>query len=325
MLLAFVGFQYRTALLVWAVLTVVCLATAVGLCAKGLGLRGTLLAGFSAFVLVYQPLYANVRTGQTYVLLLVLLVVAWWAYRRRADATAGVALGCLAAFKLAAAPLWVLLLAQRRWKALGWAATIVLAVGLSSVVLLGLQAWHTYVRVVPKWTTSSGMLVTAFQSLPGFVRHLTVVDPQLNPEPLVPAPALGTWIPGAGLAVMTGMSLFVTRGSPPSDLSFAVFVTAGTIVNPQSLDYHYVLLLLPIAILLTWARNQPRPGAPIMIGVAMFLIAADLQYRSPEMGRGALALLSYPKLYGAMILWATAVYACRERRQAAEHAGRPTD
>jgi hypothetical protein len=290
LLVPLVGFQYTTARLVWALVTVVCLAAAVGMLAKGLGLRGDVLAGFSAFVLVYQPLYADIGAGQVYVFLLALLVLGWAAYRRRADATLGLTLGCLAALKSAATPLWVLLLAQCRWKAFGWAAATVLALGLSSVALLGLQAWRT-----------------------------------LNPDPLFPAPALGAWILGPALVAMTLISCSVTRGSSPSDLSFTVFATTSTIVNPLSLDYHYVPLLLPIAILLAWARNQPRPLAPILVGLAMFLIAADLTPRTLEMGRGTLALLNYPKLYGAMILWATAVYACHQHRRVTEHAFRPAD
>lgn len=313
LLIPFIGLPFTWAHLAWAVITVVCLVSAVAMLAKGLALRGSVLAGFSALVLLYQPLFANIRAGQVYVLLLALLVVAWRGYRRGAQTRLGFALGCLAAFKLAAALLWVLLLAQRRWKALAWAATTVVALGLSSVILLGPWAWPTYVASLPELTTRPGTLLTAFQSLPGFVRHLTIADPRLNPEPLFPAPALAPWVLGAALVAMLAVSLSVTLRAPPADLAFAVFAAASTVINPQSLDYHYVLLLLPIAILLAWARNQGRTPAPILVGIATFLIAADVQSRSLEMGRGSPALLAYPKLYGAMILWGTAVWACHQR------------
>jgi hypothetical protein len=35
----------------------------------------------------------------------------------------------------------------------------------------------------------------------------------------------------------------------------------------------------------------------------VFLIAADLPYRSQQLETGAWALLAYPKLYGAVALW----------------------
>jgi hypothetical protein len=43
----------------------------------------------------------------------------------------------------------------------------------------------------------------------------------------------------------------------------------------------------------------------------MTLIALDLPYRSPRLADGAWALLAYPKLYGAWLLWGLAIWACR--------------
>jgi hypothetical protein len=40
---------------------------------------------------------------------------------------------------------------------------------------------------------------------------------------------------------------------------------------------------------------------PLLVAVA--LIAADLPYRAGRLTTGAWALLAYPKLYGAWLLW----------------------
>ena len=43
----------------------------------------------------------------------------------------------------------------------------------------------------------------------------------------------------------------------------------------------------------------------------MMLIGADLPYLSPRVADGAWALFAYPKLYGALLLWATIIWASR--------------
>jgi hypothetical protein len=71
---------------------------------------------------------------------------------------------------------------------------------------------------------------------------------------------------------------------------------------PQSLDYHYVLAIFPIVVLLSRLHERPKSTSFVMLGLATFAIAAALPYNSPRLADGAIAMLAYPKLYGALIL-----------------------
>jgi hypothetical protein len=71
---------------------------------------------------------------------------------------------------------------------------------------------------------------------------------------------------------------------------------------PQSLDYHYVLAIFPIVVLLSRLHDQPRTVAFAMLAVATIAIAAALPYNSPRLSSGLIAILAYPKLYGALLL-----------------------
>jgi hypothetical protein len=88
-----------------------------------------------------------------------------------------------------------------------------------------------------------------------------------------------------------------------SDLAFGAFVVAGLIISPVSIDYHYTIIILPILIVLKQVlKNQSRIDLGALI-IFSGLIAAYIPYTSSKVTAGWLALLAYPKLYGAVGLW----------------------
>jgi len=110
--------------------------------------------------------------------------------------------------------------------------------------------------------------------------------------------------------VMAGLSTYRAHITDRADLIFAAIVSANVILSPVSLDYHYALLLVPIVILMAWVREQAVAWPGIVLAAAMLLLAADLPYRAPQLAAGAWALLTYPTLYGAWLLWGLALWAC---------------
>lgn len=313
LLLPLAGLSYTGARVIWTLFNLVCLIGAGGWLLQQAGLRGLWGLGFIAFTLLYQPLYANFRLGQAYVLLFGLLVMAWYGYRSRRPGILGVSLGLMLALKTAGILLWPLLLIRRRWRALMWGVASVLVVVLVSLPWLGLEAWQTYFHLLPGLNARPEMAVTAYQTQLSFVRHLFTFDARWNPAPLLPASALGIWLPWVSFAVLAGLSAYWAHTMQQADLVFAAFVVANVILSPVSVDYHYTLLLVPIAVLLAWARTQMSRRLWIVLGAAISLIAADLPYRSLQQAEGARALLAYPKLYGAWLLWGLAWWACHQK------------
>jgi hypothetical protein len=95
----------------------------------------------------------------------------------------------------------------------------------------------------------------------------------------------------------------VARLRPRDDRVFAAFVIAGVVASPLSLDYTYTMLLLSSAIAFAWALERRSPMVWVLLAAAVLPVAADLPYRSPRLDHGTWALLAYPKLYGALLLW----------------------
>lgn len=334
LLLPLAWLPYAPARAVWITLNIIALAIMVFWLARQLRFTGLWLYATFIAVLLFQPVYSNIYLGQVYLFLLGLLLLAWHGYRQEKDSLSGIMLSLMLIFKLAGLFLWPLFLVRKRWRAIAWGVGITTAVILFTWPWMGTAAWQRHVITALESGGKPERLVTAHQSWTSFSGHFFIMDEQWNPAPLFDQAAVGAWLNGLGAVALLAVSLFVVYRAARSpafrelphfsgDLSFAIFVILSVILSPLALDYHYPLLLLPLAIAAAYVRAQgaevvPESGlsgsaAPRWIGgtavywlillFAFFLMAADLPYRSPRLADGAWALLAYPKLYGALLLW----------------------
>ena len=257
---------------------------------------------------VAHPVVENIQHATVYLLALAFLTVAWWGYRRERAAKTGLPLGVLLATKNAALMLWPLLIARKRWTALGWgllAAAVLMIIALPAT---GLAAWGAYAAEAAALTSNPLLAVTAYQSQLGFFRHLTGPGGAGIGDALINAPFLALAAPWAMGALLFVVSLAVARQSQNHDCVFAAFVLLGLVLSPVSSEAHYAMALLPVALLASelQTRSQHGAGAWILLAGA-FMVAADVPYRSPGFVDGARAILAYPRLYGALLLWGLAL------------------
>ncbi len=290
-------FDYTIARIIWTVLGLLIFVGAVVCTIEVLEFpkRYWLLAFIIA--LLYQPLYAQLVQGQAYLLLTGLLVVAWLGYRNQQPHLVGIAFGLMFSFKSAGSLFFVLLLFQNRWRSLAWAIGTVGFTTLITLPRVTIKAWFAYIEGLREFSSQPFTMSVGYQSLASVLKRLFIADSQWNPQPLFDAPMLGLILPLAGTLLLVGFSICALRRSLDGDLAFAMFTTAGIIISPFSGDYHYLLLLLPIAILTvrldTGWRQWLLLFAIGLIGVH-FDLTSLLQLHP---------LLAYPKLYGALILW----------------------
>jgi len=317
MLLPFAGLSYTNARVLWTLCSVLILIAASGWMVRVLRFNETWLPGLILLILLYHPLYTNIAVGQAYALLLGLLVVAWHGYRNKQDAVLGAALGVMLILKIAGIFLWLLLLVQRRWRALGWATLTTFAVTGITFSWLGPEAWQTHAQVLLDLRDHPKLSVAAYQSLHSFFHHLFVYDASWNAAPLLDASVVGRWLSRLGFFAVVGVCLYAAIRKPAkADLVFAAFVTANVILNPFTLNYHYTLLLLPLALLIRWACAKTLPWTWLGLGASIVLMANNLPHQSPRLAAGVVAFLAYPRLYGALLLWALTVWACLREKPA---------
>lgn len=314
LLLPLADLSYARARAIWVALNAVMLVAAALLIVREAGLRGLLVPAGLSLVLVWQPVYANLHQGQAYILMLLLLTLAWYGYRGRRDAMLGISLGAALLLKTAGLLIVPLLVVQRRWRALAWTVGASAGIGIVALPWIEPAAWYRYALAVLGLAHEPDLAVTAYQSLPGLLRHLTAFDAQWNPAPVINAPIAGRALQALAVAaIVAGCLLVAARSREPRNLTFAAALAATVVLSPVSLDYHYVLLLLPAVIVIAGMRERRGVGTWLLLAIGLVLIGADLPFRSPALGAGIRAILAYPKLYGGLLVCGLALWLDRPR------------
>lgn len=312
---AWVPFAYLTverARVLWVGLSVLWLAIAVGLVATQLSGSWRLsgLVGITALFTLPAPAREQFLLGQIYAFLLLLHVIGWRAYTRRQDAVAGIALGLAIALKLSGWPIGLLMLTQRRWTAV-W-SSIATAIGVAAVTLpwAGIESWRTFFFVaVPRALRRPSATLTVYQDTSGFWQHWLRYDPHLNPHPVFNAPALAG-ILTIGTATVACFALIASRR--PAYVSFAAAVALVELLSPAADQYHYIVLLLPLAVLWHESWLLRSRAALCAACVATLLIAWPMNYKAPHPAWAL--LLSYPRLIGGWIGFAALLVSWRDAR-----------
>ena len=244
--------DYPDAVLVWNVISGLALAVSLGIVAAELALPWTMLPPTLALLAICHPVYGNFYQGQLTLILLLLVTVIWALERSGRSSTAGLLLGAAATIKLFPAYLAVYYVARGRRRPLLTAAVSFLLLTLATGLVLGLDAYHDYIRVVlpgqAKFRSFSYNL-----SIAGFWHKLFNPVPETGPfDPLWLSPALAHW--GMVLTDLAITTIVVTlayraKSSSQRDLAFASTVTAMLLVSPVTWDFSLPLLLVPIAVI----------------------------------------------------------------------------
>jgi hypothetical protein len=267
----------------------------------------------------WGPLRETVGLGQAYALMLALQAVALWAVIRGRQGTAGFVVGIAVATKLAAVPVLLVLVVRGSVRALVVAAGTGLVLAAMTLGFAGVDSWARFLAVLEDDTLRPplSLAVTAYQSATGLSLHLFAPDPTWNPGAVANAPVLASVVSVVAVVAALGVTLWLgRRGSP--DIAVGMAIAAGVLVLNLAQEYHFAMLLVPAAVAL--ARlfdDRPRRGLDVVwLLAALLLLGAPLPYEDPALSAGWLALLAYPRLYGAWLLWAWLVRAGWREREA---------
>jgi len=280
----------------------------------------------TALFLWWAPLRETVGLGQAYALMLALQAVALWALLQGRFDAAGLALGIVAATKLAALPVVLLLAVRRSWRAVLVALGGVVVLTALTLDFASADSWARFVAVLADdaFRPPASLSVTAYQSATGFFQHLFAPDPQWNPGAVANLPALAALGAIATTVIALGVTLWLGRLGR-LDLAIGAAIVVGVLVLNLAQEYHFAVLLAPAVVALAHIVEVPRrrPLDVAWLAVALVLLAAPLAYEGPALSTGWLALLAYPRLYGAWLLWAwliRALWLDRARRPASHQA-----
>ncbi len=310
MMVGLAALSPHAARIAWTLGNLALMVATLALLGWELGLGGIGLSLLALIALGFTPISENFRLGQAYILLLFLYTLALRGFLRGENWLLGLSLALLLMLKSAGWPLLLLLLLQRRWRALGFTLAGIALILVGGLPWIGLDSWRAYVLALPDigrgpWTAS-----IFYQTTNSLWQHLFRYDPQWNPGAVADLPALAAVLALLSAGAALAVTMWCARRDRPLDLVFAAFVTLAVLLAPVGEQHHHTVLLLPLAVVL--ARiGQAGPSRPTiaqwlewaLAAVALILLAKYVDLRNAEtVGWGA--LLSYPRVYGTWLLWA---------------------
>lgn len=284
-----------------------------------------------ALCIANGPLINSVREGNTTHFVLLMLIAASFAFEKKRDGVAGMWLALAAVIKLPLLLIGLWLLARRLWKATAaYAGTLALIAG-ASVLRFGWdlhQRWYEQcVRPFSQHPLGAfnvqsidGMLVRFFTGATHLYDWLPIQDID---------PAFFFWKKALAIALVAAVAVCLVRaGQRPVDSrgnnerveELGIVLTAALILSPLSWTHYYLLLLLPIAWLITRHPEAKQGATAASLGLAALLVS--LPVVMPEEGLLpaqplAAALASSVYVCGALLLLALLL-----RQRAASGSGR---
>jgi hypothetical protein len=303
----------RTAWLALSILAFV--ASAALIMADAWRHEGELPAAVVPLVLATPSVVANLHNAQAYLFVAALYGAAAVALLDGRDRLAGAALGAGFLLKSAGLPIILLAAFHKRTRAVAAAGVVVGAGALAVSLRTGWAMWPSYVSYVIGWVQRPSASVTASQTTYSLFRHLCVQDPQWNPYPAAACGTVAAFAPpllvGGAFAVTAWLS---RRAAAPAWIAAGLCLCALDV--PTAEDPHFATLGIPLVLLIARWRGQ---GAirwwPWVVYAA--LVFVPLAYTARRYVDGWSAVLAYPRLYAAWILWAIAIADMRRSATAA--------
>jgi len=293
---------------VWLFASVALFTGAVFALARERGRRDRAVPVVALLLALLAPaVLTNIRIGQGYLIVFALFAAVLIAFAERRDALGGIALGLLLGLKTSGTALVVVLMVQRRWRAIAVAAGVAAAVAIAVTPFIDAAMWWQYPDVVRAFVQRPSGSVTAYQTTLSLFRRLCVADPMWNPSPAASCGPIAFAIPYALLGVALLITVVAVHRAPRAHAGLAAGVVLSLLALPASAEVHFVLLGIPLLLI---------PLRPIELAIIAFLMLVPLEITAEKFTTGWWVLLAYPRLYATWLLWAASVREMFDERAA---------
>jgi hypothetical protein len=249
-------------------------------------------------MMLAPAVFTNLRIGQGYLFVFALFTASTLALLRGRDRMAGIALGLLLALKTSGVALAAILIARRRWTALITAAATAFALAIVITPFIDASMWPAYPGAVRSYVARPASSVTAYQTTLGMFRHLCVADPQWNPSPAANCAPIAFVVPALINAAATLATMVLAMRSKRMEPWMAAAAALSVLTLPAIAEPHFVLMAIPLALLRLSLVETLMVGALLMV---------PMEWTAERFTAGWWALLAYPRLYAAWLLWALSV------------------
>lgn len=334
LLLPLARLQPLNALRVMTGISLLCLVWSVILLSR---LMGRSLAEAGCLVLLSGYATYNVlKFGQPYVLVSLSCILGYCAYRKGWLLLAGVCFGLFVPIKYFPVVILLYFLFRGEWKVLLGGVASAATVVLVSIAVLGWPVHRQFLSAVLGQHLTGHLdmqdpFSASFQSFDSLFRQLFVFDPGSNPNPWLALPQLQVFAVAATklviFAVAVAALVALKRKEGPDSVapSLGVLGILVLLLAPATATYHFILLWLPTALMLSWLlRAGARIHAAVLLGLYSLIGFFPYGHALRFAGRGGLTVLAYPRLFLLLAMFITCVHIIWNRtprlREAEAHA-----
>jgi hypothetical protein len=263
----------------------------------------------------FAPIRAEITAVQMHLLLALLYALWLYGFAMRADRLCGAALAALALVKLAGLPLWIFMIFCRKWRALGWSTGLLVIALAVAVPVFTLEFWQIDIQRILATASRREVAVPAYQTLMSLLRQTFQYDPQWAPRPLLDA----AWLPTPLMGVIAIILIALTLVARRKDLGLSAAMAMLCLIvplQPAGEQYHYALLFVVLLVLIASPEERRRNVVTAVIFCVVLILFALPPYflRTKDYSGLPAALLAYPRLYGALLLWGLLTFESAPRR-----------
>src|SRR6267142_1539382 len=263
------------------------------------------------------PLRSNFMLGQYYVVILLLICLAFFAILRGHRFTAGTLLATAAWFKVFPAVFLLLFVRKRDWRAVSGLVVGALGVAALSTVIFGLDVHRVWLfEVLPRAFRGDvlGPYDLRWSSFSSLWHRLFLFEPELNPSPLLSSPSIYA-LAQAFTSTTLLFALLFSTGQPRSERATAwewsAFIPLLLLLSSMPASYHYVVLIFTLVVASDALIRTGRRRAAVLF-VLLYVIAC-----APIPGSGIFLLrrlLATLGLYVVLLCNSPAIAEARPRR-----------
>jgi hypothetical protein len=204
-------------------------------------------------LLCVLPLHIGFLFGRHYVLILMLICGAYYASWLHGQRTSGALLGTAAAMKLFPALFVILFIWKRNWRAVMGMALSATAITALSLLMFGVEVHRVFLNEVLSQASRGDWLGPYSLSQNSFITlwsHLFLIEPELNPHPLIDSPMLYAVAQAASVIILVFSFLLSFSGNErwhSASLGWATLVILVLLLSPTTgADYDCLLIFTAI-------------------------------------------------------------------------------
>lgn len=254
-----------------------------------------------------QPTLDTLNGAQHEFLILFLFTIAYWGmlHPRYGEYAAGVSFGIVIMIKLYPILILPYFIIRRAWRAVLALLVTIIGLTLFSIAAGGLDLQRQFwFLILPNLSGATAWLEN--QSFFGFFARLFVDGSAVDPVRVTVVP-FATWAQYLAIMLSLGVSFAVILRDSRPQFAFAIWVPLTLLLGPNSWVHYQVVLLLPLAILLSEFRRGANLWEWAVLLFSLVLVSFGNETTIIDWNIHWGWIQSY-KFYGVLGFWGLALY-----------------